>query len=85
MNLKQFFVDDAGELSCMRLLCMLTAVTILGLWVTANIVSLVQTGQNVALGAEEAKLLMAAIGGKVLQSRFENGPSGSAPGRESDD
>ncbi|MDR2745682.1 MAG: hypothetical protein LBB66_10905 [Desulfovibrio sp.] len=69
MKLGQFLVDDEGELSCMRLMCLLVDVSVLGVWIWGNI----KAGQYVPLGYAEAGLLGAAHGGKALQGRFEYG------------
>jgi hypothetical protein len=65
--MKQFFVDDVGALSCMRLLCVFVDVMVLGVWAWANIWS----GQYIPLGADAVCLIAACHGGKALQSRFE--------------
>lgn len=76
--MKQFFVDDTGAFSCMRLMCFLVAVAVLGTWVWGNI----QAGHYVPLGYAEAGLLGAAHGCKAAQGRFEYGwpPAGSGTG-----
>jgi len=74
--IRQFFVDDAGELSCMRLLCFMVDVTVLGMWVWGCL----KAGQYIPLGYDAAGLLGAAHGTKAAQARFEyGGPSGIAP------
>lgn len=69
--LKQFFVDDAGELSCMRLMAFLAFAVVLGVWVWGNLVA----GTYVPLGYAEAGIVTAAIAGKAAQARFEYGGS----------
>jgi hypothetical protein len=71
MKLGQFLRDDAGELSCMRLMCLLVTVSVLAVWVWGNLTS----GQYVPLGYAEAGLLGGAHGAKALQGRFEYGGS----------
>jgi hypothetical protein len=70
-QLGQFLVDDAGELSCMRLMCLLVTVSVLGMWVWANLTS----GQYVPLGYAEAGLLCGSQGAKAWQGRSEYGGS----------
>lgn len=65
----EFFRDDYGEYSCMRLMCMLVDVVVLGLWIWGN----VRAGQYVPLGPYEAGLLGAAHGCKAVQGKFEYG------------
>ena len=68
----QFFQNDAGEWSGMRLMGILLVITVCGVWTWANLCS----DTYIPLGSSEAALLGTAIGGKALQSRFEIG-SGS--------
>lgn len=68
-GLKQFFHDDAGALSCMRLLCFAVTVAVLAVWIWGNW----RAGLYVPLGYAEAGLLGAAHGCKALQGRFEYG------------
>lgn len=74
-HLGQFFVDDAGECSCMRLIAFLVLVVVLGLWVWGCITA----GTYVPLGYAEAGLLGSAIGGKAVQARFEYGGHENSP------
>jgi hypothetical protein len=67
MKTRQFFEDDVGALSCMRLIFFLVNMVVLGVWAFANITS----NQYVPLGYAEASILAASYGGKALQSRFE--------------
>ena len=67
--MKQFFVDDAGQLSCMRLMCFIVTVTVLGMWVWGCF----KAGQYLPLGYADAGLLSAVHGGKALQGRYEYG------------
>jgi hypothetical protein len=78
-QLGQFLVDDVGEFSCMRLMCLLVDVTVLGTWAWANI----RSGQYIPMGYAEAGLIGAAHGWKSLQTRFELGSNGGygGPGR----
>lgn len=69
MGLKQFFVDDAGQFSCMRLMCFCTTITVLSVWLWANF----RAGTYVPLGYAEAGLVGAAHGGKMFQGRAEYG------------
>ncbi len=67
--LRQFFEDDAGALSSMRLMAFLSFVVVLGVWVWGNITS----GQYVPLGYAESGVITSAIIGKAAQARFEYG------------
>lgn len=68
-TLMQFFKDDAGEFSCMRLMCALVTLAVLGVWIWGNLSS----GEYVPLGYAEAGLLSAAHGCKAMQGHFEYG------------
>lgn len=68
-QLKQFLVDDEGCLSCMRLMCLLVDVIVLGIWAWANI----KSGQYVSMGYAEAGLIGVAHGCKHLQGKSEYG------------
>ena len=81
--LRQFFVDDTGQYSCMRLSVLLVNMAVLGLWIWGNI----RAGQYVPLGWAEAGLLGAANGSKSVQAGFEYGSwsrsgSGATPRTE---
>jgi hypothetical protein len=67
LTLAGFFLDDAGDPSCMRLLALFITLAVLGVWIGGNIAA----GQYVPLGKAEAALLAAGIGGKVIQDRNE--------------
>ena len=73
MRASQFLKDDSGQFSSMRLIGVLVISTILVVWVWANISS----GTYCPLGYSEAGIIMAVVGGKALQSRFEMGPDPS--------
>ena len=73
MKLNQFFQDCSGQFSSMRLIGFLVILTILVVWVWANISS----GQYIPLVYSEAGIITAVVGGKALQSRFEMGPDPS--------
>ena len=64
-----FFRDDAGELSCMRLMVLFVDVAVLALWAWGNF----KAGQYVPLGQSEAEIIIAAHGGKAVQGFFEYG------------
>ena len=70
--MRQFFVDDAGELSCMRLMCFLAFSVILGMWVWGCFMA----GTFIPIGYGEAGILSSSMLGKAAQSRFENGLHG---------
>lgn len=74
-HLGQFFVDDAGECSCMRLIAFLVLVVVLGLWVWGCITA----GTYVPLGYAEAGLLSSVFAGKAVQARFEYGGHENSP------
>lgn len=73
--LAEFFKDDEGEFSCMRLMTFLVDVIVLSLWVWANL----KAGHYVPLGYAEAGLISVNHGSKALQGGFEYGGFG---GRE---
>lgn len=64
-----FFKDDVGELSCMRLMCLVVTLAVLVVWIWGNW----RAGGYVPLGYAEAGLLSAAHGCKAAQGRFEYG------------
>jgi hypothetical protein len=68
-NWGDFFLDDAGRRSCMRLLCFVATLGVLGVWVWGN----ARAGCYVPLGYAESGLLAALCGGKALQGYFEYG------------
>ena len=68
--MRGFFMDDAGDLSCMRLTVFVVTISVLGMWVWGNFAA----GQYVPLGTSEAGLLGAAYGCKAWQARSEFGP-----------
>lgn len=67
--IRQFFVDDVGAFSCMRLLTFAVTVAVLAVWVYGNL----RAGAYVPLGPSEAGVIAAAVGGKAVQARFEYG------------
>ena len=67
---KQFFVDDTGELSCMRLCCFVVNLTVLGNWTWGCYMA----GAYVPLGMDAAGLLGAVNGAKAAQTWNEFGP-----------
>ena len=70
-GVKDFFLDDEGRSSSMRLMCFLVTVLILAVWLWGNISS----GQYIPLGYAESGLLGTLCGGKALQGYFEYGGS----------
>lgn len=66
----QFFQDDQGQFSSMRIMAFVVVTLVLAVWVWGNI----QAGQYVSLGYSEAGIITAAVGGKAIQSRFEGMP-----------
>ena len=70
--MKDFFTDDERRLSCMRLLCFLVVLAVLGVWLWGNAVA----GQYVPLGYAEAGLIGPACGGKAAQGYFASGRPG---------
>ena len=80
----EFFTDDAGELSCMRLMSCMVVMAVLGVWVWCNI----STGAYVPLGYGEAGIISAAVGSKAQNGSNRNatysgvgGAIGSAVGK----
>lgn len=69
MGMSEFFRDDAGELSCMRLMVFFVDAVVLGIWIWANI----KAGHYVPLGYAEAGIICANHGGKAAQGYFEYG------------
>lgn len=69
MRLGQFFQDDVGAFSLMRLMTFLAFAVVLGVWVWGNL----SAGHYVPLGYSEAGIITAAIAGKAAQARFEYG------------
>lgn len=69
MAILEFFKDDGGALSCMRLLVFAVTLIVLAVWIWGNL----RAGQYVPLGASEAGIIGAAVGGKAAQSYFEYG------------
>ena len=67
--LRGFFVDDAGDYSCMRLLTFTVTAAVLGTWVWANLTS----GHYVPLGYGECGIVTAALASKAGQAKFEYG------------
>ena len=70
--MRQFFVDDTGELSCMRLMCFLAFSAILGMWMWGCFMA----GGYIPMGYGEVGVLTSAMLGKAAQSRFEYGLPG---------
>lgn len=67
--ISQFFKDDAGQLSSMRLMSLLTTITacFIAVWYTV-------TGAGyVAVSVVVSPMLTLAFGGKAVQKRTENG------------
>ena len=67
--IRQFFADNVGEFSCMRLMCFMVDATVLGMWVWGCF----KAGAYIPLGYDAAGLIGAAHGTKAAQSRFEYG------------
>ena len=67
--LRQFFTDDAGQFSCMRLMTFCVLAMVLGVWGYCNVCS----GMYVPMGYDEAGVISTAIIGKAAQARFEYG------------
>ncbi len=78
--LSQFFRDDAGEFSCMRLVTALITLTVLGMWIWGCL----KAGHYIPLGYAEAGIIGAAQGAKAAQARFEYGGAPPSP-RELED
>ena len=72
-RMRQFFVDDAGECSCMRLMTFLVLLFVLALWAWGCFMA----GTYIPLGYAEAGIVSSAIAGKAVQARFEYGLSGN--------
>jgi hypothetical protein len=70
--MRQFFVDDTNQYSCMRLMAFIAFVSVLGVWVWGNVTA----GHYVPLGYAEAGIITAAFAGKAAQARFEYGCGG---------
>lgn len=68
-RITEFFKDDVGAFSCMRLMACIVILAALVPW----IVCVIKTGQYVPLGYAEAGLVAAALGGKAAQGYFEYG------------
>ena len=71
-KLPEFFADDTGALSCMRLMAFLAFLSVLGVWIWGNLAA----GPYVPLGYAEAGIITAAFAGKAAQARFEYGGYG---------
>ena len=69
-GLRDFFLDDEGRASCMRLLCFMVSLAILFAWLWGNL----RSGQYVPLVYAEAVLLAAARGGQAVQGYYEYVP-----------
>ena len=72
---RQFFVDDAGECSCMRLLVFVILLFVLALWAWGCFMA----GAYIPLGYAEAGIISSAIAGKAVQARFEYGGGPNFP------
>ena len=68
-GMRDFFLDDAGRSSLMRLMCFLVTFAVIGLWLWGN----VRVGHYLPLGYAESGLLASLCGGKALQGYFEYG------------
>lgn len=69
MGMKQFFVDDEGQLSCMRLMAFLVVLAVIIVWIIGNI----RAGQYIPLGVTDAGIIAGAITGKAVQGWIEYG------------
>lgn len=78
---RQFFVDDAGECSCMRLMTFLVLLFVLALWAWGCFMA----GTYIPLGYAEAGIISSAIAGKAVQARFEYGLPDNTPTRATGD
>lgn len=67
--LADFFLDDEGRCSLMRLMCFFITLVVLSLWLWGNL----RAGQYLPLGYAESALLGTLCGGKALQGYFEYG------------
>ena len=66
----KFFVDDAGEASCMRLTVFCTVVAVLFPW----FYSVVSTGNYADIGFNSAMVILFCVFGKTAQAFIEYGP-----------
>ena len=69
MAVLEFFKDDDGALSCMRLLSFMVTGVVLTMWVWGNL----KAGHYVPLGFAEAGAVSASVGSKAAQGYFEYG------------
>ena len=69
-RLAQFFLDDEGACSCMRLTTFLVVGSVLLPWAFC----VMRSGTYVDLGTNATLVALACIFGKVTQSGFEYGP-----------
>ena len=63
------FLDEWGDVSCIRLVSLFVCMVVLGVWVLFMFIE----GRYIPLGYAEAGLIAGAVGAKALQSRFELG------------
>ena len=69
MAILDFFKDDDGALSCMRLMAFMVTAVVLAMWVWGNL----KAGHYVPMGFAEAGAVGAAHSGKAAQGYFEYG------------
>lgn len=68
-RLLDFFLDDEGRSSLMRLMCFLVTLAVVSVWLWGNI----RSGEYLPLGYAESGLLSALCGSKAAQGYFEYG------------
>lgn len=73
LKLTEFFKDDAGALSSMRLMTIGTLVAVLAPWIWTWL----STGQYTPLSAADAAVVAAALAGKAAQGWAEYGGGAS--------
>lgn len=69
--------DKDGKISMMRCTSITTVVSILGVFIAHNIVSMVKGGDFVCMGMQEAGLISLVLGAKATQAfaELKNGKS----------
>lgn len=70
LKVGQFFMDDYGKSSAMRLTTFAAVALILGVWGYCCLIN----KTYIEIGAGEASIVIAAIGGKAVESAFEYRP-----------
>lgn len=65
------FKDQEGKISMMRAMSFIVVISILGIFITHNVVSMARGGGFVGIGIQEAGLISLVLGAKATQSFAE--------------